>query len=45
MIRAPAHLPLVALSLLAVAYLWTMIAIANLCVGAGIPVAQCLQGH
>jgi hypothetical protein len=42
---ADRHLPLVALSLLAVGYVWTMIAIANLCLGAGVPVAQCLQGN
>jgi hypothetical protein len=42
---ADRHLPLVALSLLAVGYVWTMIAIANLCVGAGLPVGQCLQGN
>ena len=42
---ADRHLPLVAASLLAVGYVWTMIAIANACVGAGMPVAQCLQGR
>ncbi len=41
---ADRHLPLVALSLLAVAYVWTMIAIANVCVGAGLGIAQCLGG-
>ena len=40
---ADRHLPLVAFSLLAVGYLWTMLAIANACTGAGLPVAQCLQ--
>jgi hypothetical protein len=42
---ADRHLPLVALSLLAVGYVATMIAIANACVGAGLPVAQCLQSR
>jgi hypothetical protein len=42
---ADRHLPLVALSLLAVGYVWTMIAIANACIGAGLPVAQCLQAN
>ena len=39
------HLPLVALSLLGVAYVWTMLAIANACIGAGLPVGECLQGR
>ena len=39
------QLPLVAFSLLLVAYVWTMFAIANACVVAGIPVGQCLQGR
>ena len=42
---ADRHLPLVALSLLLVGYVWTMLAIANACVGAGLPVGQCLQGR
>jgi hypothetical protein len=37
------HLPLVAFSLLAVGYVWTMVAIGNACVRAGLPIAQCLQ--
>jgi hypothetical protein len=41
---ADRHLPLVAFSLLAVGYGWTMLAIANACIGAGLPIAQCLQG-
>jgi len=41
---ADRHLPLVVVSLLAVAYVWTMIAIANVCIGAGLGVAQCLRG-
>jgi hypothetical protein len=41
---ADRHLPLAAFSLLAVAYVATMFAIANLCIGAGVPVAQCLRG-
>jgi len=39
------QLPLVVLSLLVIGYIWIMMAIANLCVGHGIPVAQCLQGR
>ena len=39
------HLPLVAVSLLAVGYAWTMLSIANACIGAGLPVSQCLQGR
>lgn len=42
---ADRHVPLAAFLLLAVAYVWTMIAIADLCIGAGQPVAQCLQGR
>ena len=42
---ADRHLPLVALSLLGVGYVWTMLAIANACIGAGLPVSQCLQGR
>jgi hypothetical protein len=41
---ADGQVPWVALSLLAVAYVWTMIAIANVCIGAGLGVAQCLRG-
>ncbi len=37
------QLPLVVLSLLLVGYFWVMIAIADLCVGHGVAVAQCLQ--
>ena len=44
-IIADRHLPLVALSLLLVGYVWTMLAIANACIGAGFPVSQCLQGR
>jgi len=40
---ADRHLPLVAFSLLAVGYVWTMLAIADACMGAGLPVAQCLR--
>lgn len=39
------QLPLVVLSLLLVGYVWVMIAIANVCVGHGLAVAQCLQGN
>jgi len=39
------QLPLVVLSLLLVGYLWVMIAIADLCLSHGVPVAQCLQGR
>ena len=42
---AERHLPLVAVSLLAIGYFWTMLAIANACIGAGLPVSQCLQGR
>ena len=42
---ADRHLPVVALSLLLVGYAWTMLAIANACIGAGLPVSQCLQGR
>ena len=42
---ADRHLPLVALSLLLVGYVWTMLAIASACVGAGLPVGQCLRGR
>ena len=37
------HMPLVAVSLLLVAYAWTMFAIASACFGAGLPIGQCLQ--
>ena len=37
-----ARLPLVALSLLLVGYLWTMLAIASLCSRHGLAVARCL---
>ena len=37
------HMPLVAVSLLLVGYAWTMFAIANACMGAGMPIGQCLQ--
>ena len=37
------QLPLVVLSLLLVGYFWVMIAIADLCISHGVPVAQCLQ--
>jgi hypothetical protein len=37
-----ARMPFVALCLLAVAYGWTMIEIANVCHRAGLPVAECL---
>lgn len=39
---ADRHLPLVAMALLAVGYVWTMLEIANACHRAGLPVAQCL---
>jgi hypothetical protein len=42
---ADRHLPLVAFSLLAAGYVSTMLAIANTCVGAGLPIGQCLQGR
>ena len=37
------HLPLVAVSLLLVGYAWTIFAIANVCMSAGLPIGQCLQ--
>ena len=37
------QLPLIAFSLLLVGYVFTMFAIANACVSAGLPVGQCLQ--
>lgn len=37
-----ARMPVVVLCLLVVAYVWTMIEIANVCHRAGLPVAQCL---
>jgi hypothetical protein len=42
---AERHLPFVAFSLLAAAYVWTMLAIANACIGAGLPIAACLEGR
>jgi hypothetical protein len=41
---ADAHVPLVALSLLAVAYLWVMLEIGNACTRAGLTIARCLGG-
>ena len=41
---ADAHVPLVALSLLVVAYVWVMLEIGNACTRAGLPIAQCLGG-
>jgi len=37
------HLPLVALSLLAAGYVAMLFAIASACIGAGVPIGQCLQ--
>ncbi len=42
---ADRHVPIAAFALLLVGYVWIMLAIANLCVDAGLPVAQCLQGR
>jgi hypothetical protein len=42
---ADRHVPLVAVSLLVVAYAATMLAIAGQCLGAGVPVARCLQSR
>jgi hypothetical protein len=39
------HLQLVPLSLLAVGYVWTMLAVASACMEAGLPISQCLQGR
>jgi hypothetical protein len=41
---ADAHVPLVALSLLAVAYLWVMLEIGSACTRAGLTIARCLGG-
>jgi hypothetical protein len=42
---ADRQLPLVAFSLLLVGYVWTMFAIGDACMAAGLPVGQCLQGR
>jgi hypothetical protein len=39
------HVPFAAFALLAVAYVWAMLAIADTCIGAGLPVTQCLRGR
>ena len=39
------HVPFAAFGLLLVGYGWTMLTIANACIGAGLPVGQCLQGR
>jgi hypothetical protein len=39
------HVPIAAFALLAVGYVWAMLAIANACIAAGVPVGQCLQGR
>ncbi|MET0682472.1 MAG: YggT family protein [Casimicrobiaceae bacterium] len=42
---ADRFLPVVAFSLLAVGYVCTLFVIANACIGAGLPIAQCLQAR
>ena len=42
---ADRHLPLVALALLAAGYIWTIFAIGDACITAGIPVGQCLENR
>ena len=42
---ADRHVPFAAFGLLGAGYLWTMLAIANACIAAGMSVAQCLQGR
>ncbi|MEO8306114.1 MAG: hypothetical protein ABI724_18545 [Betaproteobacteria bacterium] len=44
-IIADRHVPLAAFSLLLVGYFWVMLAIANACIAAGLPIGQCLNGH
>ena len=39
------QVPVVVLSLLSVGYVWVMLAIANLCLGQGVRIAQCLEGR
>lgn len=39
------HLPLIAFSLLVVAYIWIMIEIATACTRNGLAIAQCLQSQ
>lgn len=39
------HLPFAAFALLAVGYVWAMLAIADACMAAGLPVGQCLRGR
>jgi hypothetical protein len=41
---ADRHVPIAAFALLLVGYFWVMLAIANACVDAGVPVGQCLSG-
>ena len=42
---ADRHVPLAAFALLLVGYFWVMLAIANACVDAGVPVGRCLSGR
>jgi hypothetical protein len=42
---ADRHVPIAAFALLVVAYVWTMLAIADACIGTGLPVSQCLRGR
>ncbi|HQR12894.1 MAG TPA: hypothetical protein PLW68_16350 [Casimicrobiaceae bacterium] len=42
---ADRHMPMVAFSLLLIAYVWIMFEIASTCIRHGLAVAQCLQSH
>ena len=44
-IIADRHVPFAAFALLLVGYVWVMLAIANLCIDAGVPIGHCLQGR
>lgn len=39
------HVPVAAFALLAVGYIWIMLTIASVCMGAGLPVGRCLEGQ
>ena len=39
------HVPFAAFALLAVAYVWAMLTIADTCIGAGLPIGQCLRAR
>lgn len=42
---ADRHIPWAVLALLLVGYVWVLFAIANTCIGAGLPVSECRQLH